>query len=247
MAIILSWICHQRVVAATTVVDWLNLASGSTSTSFSLTSDNGLSAAQGAIAVQTGKGVSYPGFPTLTELNAGYWSGETGFRDSVTGTDRVRTFDIRVAPQGGVAAYSVTLNVPAGQELIIAMGGLFRSSQGGTKSIITTASGGGVVSFVQSLAWDTGGGTAFDQELEWDAPSGTLSTTTGSDGDSEVAFLRVSPLSGPNPQLMFMVPEGYGMGSGESISIGVGMVVPEPGIFALVGMGGLIVLAGRRR
>lgn len=244
--LVLAWCCHEPLVAATTVVDWLNLANGSTSSSFSLTSDSGLVAAQGGIAVEAGKGISYPGFPKLTELNAGSWSGETGFRDSVTGDDRVGTFDIRVAPQNEMTAYALTLNVPTGRELIIAVGGLYRDSQGGTNSIITTTSGGGVVTFLQSLAWDAGA-TAFDQELEWDALSATLTTTTGSNGESEVAFLRVSPLSGPNPQLMFMVPEGYAMGTGESISIGVGMVVPEPGVLTLMGMGALIVLAGRRR
>ncbi len=237
---------HDSARAATVVVDWLELATGATASSFTLTSDIGLPAASGALAIASGNGISFPGFPKGGSLTTGFWSGATGFVDSVNGDERVAIFDIRVAPQGGMAAYSLTLDVPAGRELIIAVGGLFRNSTAATAGIDTSASGGGVVSFLQSLAWNNGG-TAYDQELEWNALTGSLSTTIGADGDSEIAFLHVSPLSGANPKLTFLVPNGYGSGSGDSISIGIGTVVPEPGVLGLAAVGTLLILAGRRR
>lgn len=232
--------------ASAVVVDWLDLATGSTASSFTLTSDLGIPVASGALAIENGKGQAFSGFPTAGSLNAGFWSGATGYQDSVTGDERVGIFDIRVVPQGGMAAYSLTLGVPAGRDLIVAVGGLFRSGTAATAAIVTSVSGGGVISFIRSLAWDNGG-TAYDQELEWDGPTGSLSTTTGADGDSEMAFLRISSLSGPNPKLTFLVPDGYGSGAGDSISIGIGTVIPEPGVLGLAALGAVVCLAGRRR
>lgn len=237
---------QESARAAAVVVDWLDLATGATASSFMLTSDSGLPAAGGALAIESGKGISFPGFPTAGTLNAGFWSSATGFQDSVSGDEAVGTFDIRVAPQGGMATYSLTLDVPAGREFIIAVGGLFRNAADATAAIVTSASGGGVVSFVRSLAWDNGG-TAFDQELEWDALTGSLTTTVGADGESEIAFLHVSPLSGANPRLTFLVPDGYGSGAGDSLTFGIGTVVPEPGVLGLAALGAVVFLTGRRR
>ncbi len=227
-----------------TVVDWFDLAAGGSSTSFSLTADGGLPAATGALAIQSGKGISFPGFPSARTFNSGFWSGDTGFRDSLTGTDRVAAFDIRVAPQGGAAAYSLTFSIPAGREIVIAVGGLYRGPSGATQSIVATSSGG-VVSFVQTLAWN--GSDVFDQEIEWNAATATLATTLGSDGDSGIAFFRIGPLAGANPSLTFTVPMGYAAGTGDSISIGLGAVVPEPSALTLAGLGAALVLARRRR
>ena len=236
----------NSVQAAVVVVDWLNLATGATASAITLNTDGGLPAALGALAIESGKGNSFPGFPLTSSIGTGFWLAPTGFQDSVAGDDRVGTFDIRVAPQGGMASYALTLDVPADRELIIAVGGLSSTSLGATRAVIVSASGGGVVSFVQSLAWDNGG-TAFDQELEWDELTGSLSTTVGALGESEIAFLRLSANAGPDRKLTFLVPEGYGSGSGDSISIGIGMVVPEPGLLALSAVGAIFFLAGRRR
>jgi len=237
----------DSVHAAAVVVDWLNLATGATTSAFTLNSDDGLPVAFGSLAIMSGKGVSFPNFPASSTFNSGYWSlPATGFEDSVTGNDQVGAFDIRVVPQGGMASYSLTLDVPAGREFIIAVGGLSRTALGATQSITASVSGGGGVTFIKSLAWNNGG-TVFDQELEWDALTGSLSTTIGADGESEVTFLRVSALSGPAPKIMFLVPDGYGAGTGDSISIGIGTVVPEPGLFGLSVVGALFFLFGRRR
>ncbi len=213
--------------AGVVMVDWLELASGGTNAAFSLTTDDGLPVASGALAILNGNGVAYPSFPKTRTFNSEFWVGHSGFLDSQTGDTQVSAFDIRVAPIEQSASYSLTIDVPAGQELIIAIGGLFRNSTAGTGSINTTATGG-VVSFVTALGWDSGA-SQFDQELEWSALTGTL------------------PLSGPNPQLTFTVPNGYPFDSGDSISIGIGMVVPEPSIFGVAALSAAFLLANRRR
>lgn len=233
--------------SAATVVDWLELADGGSANSFILVADGNLPTAFGVLAIESGKGTSFPKFPQSRILNAGSWSGETGYIDSVSGDDQVTGFDLRVLSRNGPASYTLTLEVPAGRELVLAIGGLYRGSAGATSSLAISASGDGVFTFDQSLSWT--GSDFFDQELEWDAPTGTLFTTIGANGDSDVAFLRVSPLSGANPTLTFLVPNGYGGPgtTGDSITIGIGTVIPEPGVLALASVGALLALAGRRR
>jgi hypothetical protein len=232
--------------AATVVVDWMELIPGGTAGSFSLAADGGLPAGHGALAIESGKGASFPKFPQPRVFNAGSWAGPTGYADSVTGDDRVSGFDLRVASQSGPSAYTLTLDVPAGRELVVAVGGLYRGAGGATNSLALAASGGGAVSFDQALGWS--GSDVFDQEIEWDVPAGTLFTTLGSDGESEIAFLRISPLAGGST-LTFHVSSGYGGAgtTGDSISFAVGAVVPEPGVLTLAGLGALLALAARRR
>lgn len=230
------------------MVDWFTLMPGGVAGSFSLTADGGSPVVHGALAIETGKGIGFPGFPAARVLDGNFWAADTGIQDSLSGDMRVAAFDIRVVPQSGQAVYSLTLDVPAGRELILAVGGLYRGTSGATQSIVASAftdSGSGVVSLIQSLSWN--GADNFDQELEWDALSGTLSTTVGSEGDSTVAFLRIAPLSGANSKIRLSVPSGYASGSGDSITIGVGALVPEPGTFALLGIGATFLLIGRRR
>lgn len=232
--------------AAVTTVDWLEFGSVAPDSTFSLTGDTGLSVAHAALEIQTGKGISYPGFPMGRTFQSEYWSAPTGFLDSVSGDSQVRAFDLRVVPQGGFATYNVKIDVPAGQALVVAIGGLLRDGLSLTESLSIQASGGGIISFGQALAWDGGTG-AFDQDLEWNAATGTLSTTVGASGDSQFAFFRVSPLAGPTPQLTFTIPNGYAAGLGDEISIAVGTVVPESGWLGLIGLGTLVWFVGRRR
>lgn len=130
---------------------------------------------------------------------------------------------------------------------MVAIGGLYRGAAGTTGSLAVTAPGGGGILFDQALAWN--GADLFDQEIEWSGLTGTLDTTAGSDGDSEIAFLRVGPLSGANPTLTFYVPDGYGGPgtTGDSITIGIGAVVPEPGTPVLAILASLLALSRRRR
>jgi hypothetical protein len=233
------------VQAAAVTVDWLELGNGATASSFALTGDTGLSVAHGALEIQTGKGISFPGFPTGRTFQSEYWSAPTGFLDSVTGDAVLRAFDLRVVPQAGSAAYTVKIDVPAGQELVFAIGGLFRDLVSATDSVAISA-GGGAMLLSQTVTWDGGTGS-FDQDLEWNAASGTLSTTVGASGDSQFAFFRISSLAGPTPQLTFTIPNGYAAGLGDEISIAVGTVVPEPEWLGLIGLGTLVWFVGRPR
>lgn len=232
---------------AATVVDWLELAGGASATSFVLAADGGLPTAFGALAIESGKGASFPNFPQSRVLNAGSWSGETGYIDSLTGNDRVSGFDLRVVSRNGPASYTLTLEVPAGRELVVAIGGLYRSGAVGTGSLSVSASGGGVFAFDRSLSWT--GSDLFDQEIEWVSATGTLVATSGSAGDSDVAFLRIGPLSGANPKFTFQVPDGYGGPgtTGDSITFAIGAVVPEPGAPVLAALATFLALTRRRR
>lgn len=231
---------------AATVVDWFELESGASPAAFFLVADGGLPTVSGILDVDVGKGASYPKFPQTRILNAGSWSGETGYIDSVTGNDQLTGFDVRVASQSGPASYTLTLEVPAGRELVIAIGGLYRNGGTGTGSLSVSASGG-AFTFDRSLSWNGSG--PYNQEIEWDGATGKLVTTAGSLGDSDVAFLRIGPLSGAKPTLTFAVPDGYGGSgtTGDSITFAVGTVVPEPGAPVLAALATLLAMTRRRR
>lgn len=230
------------------VVDWFTLVPGGEAGSFSLAADDGSASAHGALAVEPGKGLVFPGFPSARVLDSGFWVANTGFQDSVAGDMRVPGFDIRVVPQSGQSVYTITLDVPVGREMILAVGGLYRGASGATQSVVASAftdSGSSLVSLIQSLAWN--GGDTYDQELEWDTLSSTITTTVGSEGDSTVAFLKIAPLAGANSKIRLSIPSGYASGAGDSITIGLGAPVPEPGVFALLAIGATLFITGRRR
>jgi hypothetical protein len=235
--------------AAAVVVDWFRLESAGSPAALTLVNDAGLPVAAGALVIASGKGISFPGLPANNVLNGGFWFADTGLADSGAGDARVGAFDIRVAPQNGSASYVLELTVPTGRELILAVGGLFHGAAGSTQSLELTAfsdSGSGAISLLQTIGWDNGS-TAYDQEIEWDASSGTLSTTVGSSGDSEMAFLRIGPLAGENGRLVLTVANGYGVGTGDSLTIGLGQVIPEPSFLGLLSLSGVFLLVARRR
>lgn len=241
--------CVPSASAATVVVDWLTLGSGATPGAFALRGDGGTTLASGSLAIESGKGIAFPGFPASRNFNAASWSAAPPVEDSVGADGRVNGFDIRVAPQGGMASYRLELSVPAGVELWLAVGGLFHGSNGKTDAVVISSlsdSAMGVVALQQIAGWGNGI-TQYNQDVEWDEPTRTLSTTTGSSGDSEIGFFKIDPISGPNPRVVLTVANGYNVSTGDSISVGLGIAVPEPGAFALLGLGSLLVLSGRRR
>lgn len=229
---------------AALVVDWLQMAPGGNAGGFTLVNDSGQSSATGLLSIATGKGLSFVGYPANNPLGDAYWVGaKPDLTDSVAGDHRMNALDFRVVSQAGGSQYSIEITVPTGRELVLAIGGLRASS--GTLGLGVTA-GGSAISLIDTFEWNGGPGSAYTQDLDWNAGTGTLTTVAGASGDSQLAFLHVSPLAGADSKVIFSVPSGYLGGTGDTISIGVGLVVPEPGVTALLAFGGLF-WAGRRK
>lgn len=233
--------------AATLMVDWLKLPDGSSQSGFQLLDDN--SAALGGGSLVIAQGQSFRGIPAPRTLNSAFWTGTTGFSDSVTGLADVSAMEFRVVPVSGQASYTIQLSVPAGRQLLLVVGGLFHNATASTVGISIAAlsdSGGVPVTLAGMYGWNNGA-TSLTQDLAWDQPSGALTTTAAANGDSKLAFLQIGPISGLNPRLVLTVPQGYGAGTGDSVIIGVGAVVPEPGVITLAGICGMLALVLRRR
>ena len=136
-----------------------------------------------------------------------------------------------------------------GRGALIVIGDLFRNATAFTAGISIAAlsdSGSVPVTLAGLYGWNNGAST-LTQDLAWDQPTGALTTTAGANGDSKLAFLQIGPISGLNPRLVLTVPQGYAVGTGDSVIIGVGAVVPEPGVVTLAGICGRLALVLRRR
>ena len=234
--------------AATLMVDWLKLPGGSSPAGFQLLDDSNTVLGGGSLAVA--QGISFPGLPAPRTLNSAFWTGTTGFSDSVTGLADVSAMEFRVAPSlAGQANYTIQLSVPAGRQLLLVVGDLFHNATASTAGISIAAlsdSGSVPVTLAGMYGWNNGA-SSLTQNLAWDQPTGALTTTTGANGDSKLAFLEIGPISGLNPRLVLTVPQGYALGTGDSVIIGVGAVVPEPSVITLAGICGMLALVLRRR
>ncbi len=233
--------------AATLMVDWLKLPGGSSAAGFQLLDDSNSVLGGGSLMVAQGE--SFFGLPAPRTLNSSFWNGTTGFSDSVTGLADVSAMEFRVAPSAGQANYTIQLAVPAGRQLLLVVGDLFRNATASTAGISIAAlsdSGSVPVTLAGMYGWNNGA-SSLTQDLAWDQPTGALTTTAGANGNSKLAFLQIGPISGLNPRLVLSVPQGYGLGSGDSVIIGVGAVVPEPGVITLAGICGMLALVLRRR
>ena len=239
----------ERLSAATTVVDWLQLAPGATPGAFFLNDDAGRAAVSASLEVVPGEGFSFPGYPSSGELASVSWDSPPTFENSVAGTPQVSLFNVRVVPQSGSANYRIDMTVPANTELIFVIGGLFADASGATDSVIASAmtdSNPGVFTLVEMIGWSNG--VKVDrQPLVWSEALSTLSTSSSSDGESGYAFLRLAPLSGANPRVSFSVPQGLGTGVGDEISIGVGFPIPEPSFPVLLLSAAMLGSLRRRR
>ena len=245
----IAWLaCCVTVPAATVTVDWLKLPSGSPPSGFQLMDDSSAPLAGGKLILTQGQ--SFLGTPSQRTLNASFWAGTTGFSDSVTGLADVSAISFRVAPVDGKASYEIELSVPAGRQLVLVVGDLFGNAAAWTTKVTITAlsdSSSVPVTLAGMYGWDNGA-TSLSQALAWDQATGSLSTTSDANGDSKLAFLEIGPIAGLNPRLVLSIPEGYsGSNTGDSVVIGVGSVIPEPGIFALAGICGMLGLAMRHR
>jgi hypothetical protein len=229
--------------AATVSVDWLQLAPGATPGAFALTNDAGETAVTGRIAISSGGW--FPVFPSAASRAAHGWQTTPPASDSVTGGAAVSGFEVRVAPANGAASYTVELAAPQGREMVIAVGGLYSTSSGGTSGVgISAASGSGasVITDLGAFGWSNGI-QSFSGDLDWD---GNFLTPLP-EGESGFAFFRIAPFAGPDGKIFFNIPAAFAGGSGDSITFAIGFsAVPEPAASALAA-GAALALAFRRR
>jgi len=232
--------------AAVTYVDWLEIPAP-TGTTFTLVGDGGSVVAGGKLTVHDG--LSFGSLPSSLLLAGGFWELEPQFKDTLLEDASMRAMEFRVVPVGGVADYVIEFDVPNNQPFVLAVGNLLKNDISSTAGVAIAAfsgSGGVPIGWNGSFAWDSGV-TALTQEVDWDPNTGYLSPTISANGESRMAFFTIPGMSGENPKIRLAVPNGYGAGLGESIYVGLGVVIPEPGTAMLGALGSLILLVRRRR
>ncbi len=232
--------------SAATIVDWLELQVEGTPAGFTLIRDDGSAAATGALSVTAG--VAFPGLPWNRELGGSYWSEDPGITNTRTGDSLVDAFEIRVAGLGDPASYVLEFSVPSGVPLVLAVGELYRDSGAATAGVeiaVESDSGSIPTEILKMVGWDNGL-QLFNQDLEWDETSGTLSPAATAEGQSKIAFFNIAPIEGTNARVRLTVPDGFAPGTGDSLTIGLGEVIPEPAVLLLVSFG-TILLFGRRQ
>lgn len=232
--------------AATTAVDWLELAAGGTASSFSLLDDTAAPLAGGRLLIQ--QGISFPGFPSPRTFAGGFWAADTGFSDSDLADLTVQGLALRVAPIGGAANYTIEVSLPEDREVILVVGDLYHGATaqtvGMTLSAISDGSPSPVV-LAGMFDWSNGV-SSMSEDLVWNESAGTLVTSTQANGESTAAFFRIAPISGANPRLVLSVPQGFATGTGDTIVVGLGVVVPEPAAAMMLAVSSGM-WAGRRR
>jgi hypothetical protein len=221
--------------AASVVVDWLVMQNGGAATAFTLLDDANGAGATGSVAVSTG----FPGPPTSRTFSSASWSTQPELTDTVTGDTSIGVTDFRVVPAGGQASYVINLQVPSNQPLILVVGGMLRNSTSATQYVEIAALSDSQtvpVTWRSTHAWSNGL-TILNQGVSWNPLTQILSTTDGANGDSEFAFFEIGPIAGANARVSFAIPVGYASGTGDSISIGLGTVIPEPTMAGLLLLG----------
>lgn len=233
---------------ATDTVDWLVFGSGGNASGFSLLDDLGNPAATGALTVS--RGSVFSGFPSARSFEDRYWIDDIGLLDSQSGDSLVHATSFRVAAApGGPASYTIELDVPTGQELLLMVGDIYHGSENSrTAEVILSAfsdTGSSLIQLEGIWAWDNGI-SAMSENLSWSAGTNTLSPSSAAEGESKAAFFRIAPLYGSNGKLMIEVPDGLA-GSGDTIVVALGVMVPEPSAFLMTMAGAAVVMLRRRR
>jgi hypothetical protein len=232
--------------ATTVMVDWLVMQSGGTAAAFNLLDDANAVAANGGLTLNNGFAVT----PASRIFAMESWISPPDVIDSVTEITTLNALQLRVAKDlGGLCNYSLEINVPSDQAFVVVVGGMLKDSTSATQTIGIEAlsnSGTSAVTLHSMNTWSNGL-IVLDQIPAWNPLTQILSTTTMPNGESEFVFFDVEPITGSNSRLRFSVPNGYTAGTGDSIFIGLGAVVPEPGSAWFLLLGAALIVGHRTR
>jgi hypothetical protein len=242
---VLIFVASSAAKAASVVVDWLKLQPGGTPAALSLLDDGGDAAVGGALTVT--QGMAFPGLPKARGFAAGQWLSQPGVLDSMTGGADLSVMEFRVVPAAGAVSYRLDFRVPSNQPLIIVVGGLLGNGVPAVGSVFLEAMSDSAISPVvmrSGNAWSNGL-IILDQGVDWNPLTQALGIKAGANGDSEFAFFDIAPITGDDPRVSIAIPDGYATGAGDSIFIGIGIVVPEPAVMGLLALG-VGICAGRR-
>lgn len=233
--------------AASVAVDWLVTQTGATASAFALVNDANTVTASGAVTVT--KGVGFHGLPATRNFQAGNWSTQPDLTNTATGDASISGMEFRVVPMAGAASYSINLQVPSNQPLILVVGGLLKNNISATGRVEIAALSDSAlvpVSLRSAHAWATDL-MVLDQGVDWNPMTQILSPTAAANGDSQFAFFDIGPLVGTDSRLNISIPSGYAASNGDSIFIGLGTVIPEPGTAGLFVLSAGFLAWRRRR
>ncbi len=221
---------------AAPIVDWLAFGPGADRTHFNLLNDAGLSVAQAQIDLTSG--LLAPPSPGAGTLQAAFWNTAPPVTDSISNDGNVSTTKVQVVPQAGAVDFQLTIGAQDLSGMVFAVGQLFGSGTAGTRGMgVLARTFSGVAVALELLGteqWDNGI-RAYTQPLNWNGSSLTLDAAAN--GESAFAFFRVQPGAGRVTQLVFDIPNGYAVGSGDTLEFAFGVAVPEPGVAAMLILG----------
>lgn len=237
----------QSIQAATMMVDWLVMQSGGSPASFTMLNDSNAAVAHGSLTIING--LAFTGLPANRTFAAANWTSQPDVSDSASNNTTISTLEVRVAPMGGLSHYFVDVLVPENQAMVLVIGGLLKTITSSTQTVEIAAwsdSGTSGVTLRSTNAWSNGL-TICNQSVSWNPLTQILSPAASANGDSEFAFFDVAPVIGTNGKLRLSVPAGYASGTGDSLFIGLGTVVPEPNSLWVLALGAVFFLGRRTR
>lgn len=234
---------------AAPVVDWLTFSAGVDRTHFGLLNDAGVAAAQARIDLTAG--ILAPLSPGAGTLQSAFWNTAPPAMDSVSNDGTVSTTKVQVVPQAGAVNFQLTIGAQDLSGMVFAVGQLFGSGTAGTREmglLARTFSGVAVaLEFLGADQWDNGI-RAYTQPVHWDGSKLTLDAAAN--GESAFAFFRILPAALPVTSLVFNVPNGYAVGTGDALEFAFGfpvVPVPEPHAAMLLASAAGMSLSRRRR
>ena len=224
---------------AAPVVDWLTFSPGADRTHFNLLNDAGLAAVQAQIHFTSG--LLAPLSPGAGTLQSAFWDTAPPAMDSVLNDGTVSTTKVQVVPRAGAVDYQLTIQGQNLSGMIFAVGQLFGSGTDGTREMgLLSRTFAGLEIALEFLAadpWDNGV-RAYTQPLNWDGHRLTLDAAAN--GESAFAFFRIGTSAEPVTSLIFDVPNGYAVGTGDALEFAFGVpapTIPEPGVAAFLWIG----------
>jgi len=231
---LLAILCFQSQASGVILVDWLKPVPTNTQ-DFALENDNQEVVGNVSTAVPSGFLLENGGVRQLS--NAHWENQDRELLDSVTGDLSVDGFATRVAPIGGAAAWTLSINVLEPGSWYLMVGSLFRDAVGENGPLTISASQDSQnveLSYLGSESWSPGTGD-LSGAVGWNEALQTFSATEENGEESALGVFLLSDFGGSNSQIVIDVPSGFTLGSGDDVVFALGFQqIPEPSSVALL-------------